>query len=263
MVTERVDPTARFTGRVDAYVKARPSYPTDVLAYLAERCELDVTKVVAELGSGTGIFTKLLLESGATIYAVEPNDEMRRSAEEDLSRWPSFRSIAGRAEATTLPDASVDLVVAAQAYHWFDRARAHAEMARIVRSPASWVALVWNDRDLDGTPFLRAYEELLVKGCPTYPALQGKANATDAFDELFGAGGWTRHVVANAQTLDREALVLRFHSSSYAPKEGDPSRAALTRELEAIFDRTAEDGVVTMSYSTAIILGHVHAANGR
>jgi SAM-dependent methyltransferase len=254
-----VDPTARFSGRAADYVKTRPSYPSGVLAILREICGLDADRVVADLGSGTGIFTALLLETGATVHAVEPNADMRAAAEAMLGNEPGFRSVSGPAEATTLPDASIDLVTAAQAFHWFDVERARAEMKRILRPTTSpgrpSVALVWNDRDLDATPFLRDYEALLVARCPKYRELQGKANSVDKFDALLGKGAWTRHVVPNEQRLDREGLVGRLLSSSYSPREGDPGHGETFAELRALFDRHAEGGEVAMLYETVMILG--------
>lgn len=253
-MTDAVDPTARFSGRAGDYAKARPGYPPGVLAVLREACGLDAGTVVADLGSGTGIFTRLLLESGATVRAVEPNADMRIEAEVSLSSWPSFRSIDASAEATTLEAGSIDLVTAAQAFHWFDPARVKAEMIRILRD-AGVVALVWNDRDLGSTPFLRGYEELLSTRCPKYKDLQGKADTPEKFDALFGPGGWTKHVVPNEQRLDREGLVARLASSSYAPKPGDPTHAATFGELEALFDRYAEGGEVVMTYTVVVIVG--------
>ncbi|MBX3193006.1 MAG: class I SAM-dependent methyltransferase [Labilithrix sp.] len=249
-----MDPTQRFTGRVTDYAKTRPSYPEGVLAVLASACGLGASSVVADLGSGTGLFTQRLLESGATVYAVEPNDEMRRAAEQALGSSRGFRSVAGRAEATTLDDASVDVVTAAQAFHWFDLEPARAEMKRILRAPGR-VALVWNDRDLVSTAFLRDYEALLVARCPKYQELQGKADATAKFDALLGAGAWSRHVVPNAQRLDREGLASRLLSSSYMPREGEPGHDEILAELGAIFDRHAQAGEVAMLYATVIIAG--------
>lgn len=259
-----VDPTARFTGRAADYVKARPSYPQGVLAILRETCGLAAGRAVADLGSGTGIFTALLLESGATVHAVEPNADMRAAAEAVLGAQPGFRSVAGRAEATTLPEGSIDLVTAAQAFHWFDLEAARTEMRRILR-PASAkdpcrVALVWNDRSLDATPFLRDYEALLLARCPKYRELQGKADSVDKFDALLGKARWTRHTVPNEQRLEREGLIGRLLSSSYAPHEGDPGHGETFAELRDIFDRHAQAGEVAMLYSTVVIVGRVAPA---
>ncbi len=253
-----MDPTARFSGRAADYVKTRPSYPRGVLAILEQTCGLDRARAVADLGSGTGIFTALLLESGATVHAVEPNADMRVAAEAMIGTEPRFHSVAGRAEATTLPAGSVDLVTAAQAFHWFELEGARAEMRRILRpttTQAATVALVWNDRSLDATPFLREYEALLVARCPKYRELQGKANSVDKFDALLGKDQWTRHAVPNEQRLDREGLVGRLLSSSYSPREGDVGHAETFAELRTLFDRHAVSGEVAMLYETVIITG--------
>jgi SAM-dependent methyltransferase len=249
-----MDPTTRFTARADAYVRTRPSYPPELLDRLRARYDLSATTAIADLGSGTGILTHLLLDAGATVFAVEPNADMRAEAERALAGHPRFTSVAARAESTTLPDASVDLVTAAQAFHWFDLDPLKREISRILR-PAGRVALVWNDRDVTGTPFLREYEAILTKHCPGYRELQGKADTPAKFDALFGEGGWTRHTARNEQQLDRAGLVARVMSSSYAPLPDTPERAALVAALESAFDRHAQTGVVTIDYVTVLIGG--------
>jgi SAM-dependent methyltransferase len=248
------DPTERFSDRASDYVKARPSYPSEVLGILRAECGLSERSVVADLGSGTGIFTRLLLESGARVHAVEPNDEMRAAAERELGSNPRFMSVRGRAEATTLAAASVDLATAAQAFHWFDVEGTRRELHRIVR-PGGHVALVWNDRDVTSTPFLRELEALLVAHCPKYPELQGKADATAKFDAVFGAGRWKRTTLPNDQRLDRDGLLARVMSASYAPKLGTPAHDAIVAALGALHDRYAETNGVRIAYLTVIVSG--------
>jgi SAM-dependent methyltransferase len=254
------DPTERFSDRATDYVKARPSYPNEVLSILRTTCSLGERSVVADLGSGTGIFTRLLLDSGARVLAVEPNDEMRGAAERELGSNPRFSSVRGRAEATTLPSASVDIATAAQAFHWFDVEATKRELHRIVR-PGGHVALVWNDRDSTSSAFLREFEALLVAHCPKYPELQGKANATAKFDTVFGPGRWKRNTVPNDQRLDREGLVARVMSASYAPKAGSPEHDAIVAALETLHDRHASsgDGSVRIAYLTVIVSGRIGA----
>jgi SAM-dependent methyltransferase len=253
-----IDPTQRFSARADAYARARPSYPRETIAILEREHGLSRNSVVADLGSGTGIFTALLLTSGATVHAVEPNADMRAEAERTLGGRAGFVSVAGTAEATTLAPSSVDLVTAAQAFHWFDLPRFRVELSRILR-PGGRAALVWNDRDLDGTPFLREYESILRAHCPRYAELQGKSDTPAKFDEVFGAGLWSRHVAPNEQRLDRGDLVLRVMSASYAPAAGSPEAKSLATSLEAAFDRSAEDlpegRVVRIPYTTVVIGG--------
>jgi SAM-dependent methyltransferase len=249
-----MDPAKRFSARADVYARARPSYPTEVLELLRARFALAPGMVVADLGSGTGLFSRLLLDGGATVHAVEPNDDMRAEAERSLGDEPRFTSVAGRAEATTLAPRSVDLVTAAQAFHWFDVEAVRRECVRILR-PGGQVVLVWNDRDVDGTPFLREFEAILVEHCAGYRALQGKSDTPDKFDVFFGPGGWSRYTAPNEQQLDREALVERVMSASYAPVPGTEEHAALVAALGSSFDRHAEDDGVRIAYTSVVIGG--------
>lgn len=244
----------RFSARAEAYASARPSYPIETLTILREQHGLAAEGVVADVGSGTGIFTRLLLTTGTFVYAVEPNEDMRKEAERETGAHARFRSVPATAESTTLDDASVDLVTAAQAFHWFDLEAFNRELRRILR-PGGHCALLWNDRDLDGTPLLREYESILVELCPGYGELQGKSDTPLKFDRIFGAGKWTRHAVSNEQRLNRELLVARVRSSSYAPAEGSAENTQLVAALHDVFDRYAESGEVVLRYTTVIIGG--------
>jgi len=153
--------TSRFSDRVENYVRYRPGYPAGALQLLQAECGLAPAHVVADIASGTGIWTRMLLENGNPVYGVEPNAEMRQAGERLLASFPNFTSVAGKAEATTLAGSSVDFVTAAQAAHWFDRESSRQEFARILR-PGGWLVLLWNERVTDATTFLRAYEQLLL-----------------------------------------------------------------------------------------------------
>jgi len=254
------DPTTRFDDRAADYAKARPGYPDAIVALLRDECGLRDGTRVADLGSGTGIFTRLLLDAGAEVFAVEPNDEMRSVSERQLGDRARFHSVNGRSEATTLPTESVELVTAAQAFHWFDIERTRREMRRVLR-PEGQAVLVWNDRDTGGTAFHRAIEALLVEQCPSYRALQGKADVPTAFDAVFGPDGWSRRFLPNEQELDREGFVARFMSTSYAPKPATAAAAAFVRALETIFDAHADPaGVVRITYATVVVWGRPSAA---
>ncbi len=257
---ESRDSLGCFSGRVADYARTRPSYPRALVSVLRDTCALGADSVAADLGSGTGLFTRLLLETGATVHAVEPSDEMRAAACAMLGAELGFRSVSGTAEATTLPDACVDVVTAAQAFHWFDVERTHAELSRILRPrakalEAQSVALVWNDRELDADAFHRDYEQLLLRRCPRYRELQGKADTTSKFDALLGRERWSRHSVANEQRLGREGLAGRLASSSYAPRAGEAGFDETFAELDAVFDRHAEGGSIAMRYTTVAIFG--------
>src|SRR5581483_9144642 len=152
--------TQRFSSRVDNYIRYRPGYPAEILALLKRECALKKESVIADIGSGTGLLSRMFLENGNVVYGVEPNSEMRKAGERLLASYSQFHSIAGTAESTTLPVRRVDFVTAAQAAHWFDRKKARAEFIRILK-PGGWLVLVWNERCID-TPFLRDYEQLLL-----------------------------------------------------------------------------------------------------
>lgn len=165
------DPTERFSNRAEDYVRYRPGYPRAILPPLREDCGLAPESRIADVGSGTGLLGRVFLDDGETVYGVEPNAEMRAAGERSLRGYPRFHSVAASAEATSLAEASVDFIVAGQAFHWFDAQAARREFARILR-PGGWVAVLWNERRTDATGFLRAYEALLRRFSPAASLLR-------------------------------------------------------------------------------------------
>ncbi len=250
--------TERFSSRVDNYVRHRPSYPPPAIELLRERCGLIPGAVVADLGSGTGILTELLLQSGAEVFAVEPNDPMRTAAEAQLGRHPRFRSVKGSAEATTLAPASVDLLVAGQAFHWFDPQRARIEALRVLR-PGAWAALLWNERPPEATPFLADYEALLRRHAPEYTRITASRAEVGTLREFLGAAMELR-TFANSQVLDFEGLKGRLMSSSYAPEPGSPDYEPMIALLRAVFARHERDGRIIMPYSTLVYFSQLRAS---
>lgn len=247
------DPRSRFSGRVDAYVRTRPGYPSGLVPVLARRIGLVPGWVVADVGSGTGLSSDPFLAHGNAVVAVEPNAEMRLAAERRLSGHAGFRSVAGSAEATGLADGSVDLVVAGQAFHWFDPDAARIELRRILRAPAP-VALVWNTRRTDTSAFLRAFESLLLRHGTDYAEVRHDRGRGDALARFFG-GVPTRDALPSAQVLDLPGLEGRLLSSSYTPPEGDPRRGPMLAELSRTFRDHAEAGVVRIDYETEVYTG--------
>src|SRR5687768_3532729 len=157
----------RFSDRVENYVKFRPGYPPEVLQLFRDEMGLTPDSVIADAGSGTGISARVFLGNGNTVHGVEPNDAMRKAAEEWLAGFAEFQSREGTAEATGLRDDSVDFVIAAQAFHWFDRDKSREEFLRILK-PGGYIVLIWNERQLNSTPFLREYEQFLLKFANDY-----------------------------------------------------------------------------------------------
>ncbi len=250
------DHTRRFTGRVESYARHRPSYPRAVLELLERECGLASDSVVADVGSGTGILSTLFLQNGNRVFGVEPNAEMRAAAEELLGDRPRFTSVAGTAEDTTLEAGSVDLVVAGQAFHWFDAGRARAEFARILR-PDGRAALIWNLRRKDATPFLAAYERLLQAYRTDRGEIEIWRQDEAMADSLFDPGSFQRATFDNEQVLDLEGLEGRLLSVSYIPARGEPGSEAMLRAAERIFDEHQTGGTVTIEYDTEVYYGRL------
>ena len=248
------DSTQRFSDRVADYVRWRPSYPGGVIDALNKAGLLRPESMVTDIGSGTGIFSALLVPHCARVFAVEPNAPMRAAAEAQLGAQKNFTSVAGTAEATTLPDASVDLVVAAQAFHWFDAPRARREFARILR-PGGRVALVWNERLTDTTPFLADYESLLRRRATDYAKVNHANLDAQDLGGFFGPGGFVLETFDYRQDFDLAGLTGRLLSSSYAPAAGQPGHDEMLRELGEIFARRQESGRVAFLYQTKLYHG--------
>jgi len=254
-MTDARDPKARFTDRVDDYVKYRPGYPHEVTDLLARECGLGQACTVADVGSGTGIFAKLLLASGARVVGIEPNAAMRAAAERDLHDSTRFKSVDGSAEATGLEASSVDLVTAAQAFHWFDPPRARVEMTRVLRAPG-WVALVWNDRA--STPFNDDYEAMLNELAPDYANVRERDRSPEPkMRDFFTPAQVRSERFPNAQVFDAEGLRGRLRSSSYAPRPGHPMHDPIYARLAELFATHAKDGRIELTYETVVFWGRL------
>lgn len=252
----RRDPTARFTGRVEAYVRSRPSYPPAILEVLRRECGLAPDWVIADIGSGTGLLSRLFLEQGYPVFGVEPNRAMREAGERLLADCPLFTSVAGSAEDTKLQPRSVDLVAAGQAFHWFQPQAARSEFERIL-VPAGWVMLVWNERRKQDGPFLRAYEHLLLRHGVDYRDVDHTRIGAPELGAFFGPAGCYSARFDNHQRFDFEGLRQRLLSSSYAPGEDEPGHRATIDTLRRIFDRHQIDGQVTFDYDTRLYFGRL------
>jgi SAM-dependent methyltransferase len=245
--------TSRFSDRVENYIRYRPGYPHEVLQALKSECGLNASHVVADVASGTGIWTRMLLENGNRVLAVEPNPDMRQAGERLLSDFSNVVSVAGSAEATTLADNSLDFVTAAQAAHWFDRKRARAEFVRILK-PGGWLVLLWNERLIDTTPFLREYEQLLLTFGTDYEDVRHE-RTTDAVNEFFDPEPFQERPFAMRQEFDYEGLEGRLLSSSYAPGPGHPKHEPMLKELRRVFHEHAQTGIVCFDYKTRVYFG--------
>jgi ubiquinone/menaquinone biosynthesis C-methylase UbiE len=246
------DPTQRFSDRVENYAKYRPGYPDDMLRFLQALVPPPAT--VADIGSGTGILTRQLLNSGYKVYAVEPNEAMRREAERTSSDSPTFLSVRGTAEATTLADRSVDFVACAQAFHWFDRSKTRSEFCRILKENGL-SALIWNERMDDASPINRAYENILREMAPDYQNVSHRQVGPEEIRAFFAPGEFQVRTFPNDQVLDREGFFGRLLSSSYVPNVGQPGHREIVEAAERIFDRYNVGGKITFDCETKIYVG--------
>lgn len=248
--------TQRFSNRVVDYVRYRPDYPPAMLRWLQREFGIDASWRVADVGAGTGISAKMFLDAGNRVIAVEPNADMRNAAERWLGGNERFRAVDGRADATGLADAGVDLVSVAQAFHWFDPEAARREFHRILR-PHGLAAIYWNSRRLTGTPFLEGYEAMLQRYGTDYVDV-AERYADDAQMRAWFGNGWRGSArFEHLKPMDFDGLRGRLMSSSYAPKSGHPGHAPMLQALRELFDACATDGHVSFDYDTRIFVGEV------
>jgi SAM-dependent methyltransferase len=256
------EPASRFTGRAENYVRFRPGYPDAVIELLRAEAGWSEQAAVADIGAGTGISSELFLRHGNRVWAVEPNAEMRAQAETLCERYPQLEIVEGTAEATTLPDRSADFVVAATAFHWFNADACRPEFLRILK-PQSQTVLFWNVRESETSPFLKAYEDLLMRFGTDYKARWGneRKDIDGRIARFFGGSGCYRASFPNPQRLDLDALKGRLMSASYAPQPSDPNHTPMMEELGRIFIRFAENGLVTIENQTMVYWGRLQGAH--
>jgi SAM-dependent methyltransferase len=245
--------TSRFSDRVADYVASRPGYPEPLFQTLQHRYGLSAGQKVADIGSGTGISTQPFLQLGCQVFAVEPNAEMRAAAEAQFANLPTFHSISGSAEKTNLSEASVDFIVAAQAFHWFANDTTRQEFSRILK-PDGLVILVWNERQTHSTPFLRDYEALLMDLASDYREVRHE-NIDSSVLERFFRGPYETHSFAHEQLFDLEGLKSRARSCSYVPAQDHPGHPPFMTALEEVFARHEASGRVAFAYQTKMHLG--------
>ncbi len=245
--------TQRFTDRVENYQRYRPGYPAELLDYLLETCHLDQTSSIADIGSGTGIFSGYLLDRQLSVAAVEPNAEMRKAAERLLSDHDSLRSISGTAEATSLAEHSVDLITVAQAFHWFDQDAAMTEFKRILK-PQGQLALIWNRRDLHD-PFQQAYEKMLLRLAPDYNVVNHMNIRDEQIQAWFDDEDYQQKSFRYTQYFNCEAFLGRMQSSSYSPAKGTIDLSELNQAAIALFEKFSVDGKLSFLYNCHLYLG--------
>jgi len=240
----------RFSDRVDNYKKYRPTYPDALIEFLRAKAGLASDAAIADIGSGTGILTELLLKKGWTVYAIEPNAKMREAAEAQLNGYPGFSSINGSGEATGLPDQSVQLITVAQAFHWIDPVVARREFDRILL-PGGHAALLWNLRTLDSS-FDKGYEDIKATYGTDYHEIR-KAHEPE-LTAFFAPAEMEVHYFRHSQQLDFEGLKGQVLSSSYMPQPGQKNYEEMMQALTELFEANQRDGEVTITYDTKLYI---------
>lgn len=249
------DTIERFSNRVENYVLYRPTYPKEVLRLFQVEMNLRADATVADIGAGTGISARMFLENGSAVFGVEPNAAMRAAAENFLKEFPNFKSIDGTAENTTLENGSVDFVIAAQAFHWFNHEKTRAEFKRILKDKG-FAALLWNERRLDSTDFLRGYERLLTKFGTDYEQTRHD-NISEEILRNFFQTEFRRESFLNVQSLDFAGLKGRMLSASYMPTEENANFKSMIAELERLFADYEKDSRIEILYTTNVYYAQI------
>jgi len=250
-----LDPIKRFSNRVENYLKYRPRYPREIIPLLESQCGLTSDAVVADFGSGTGFLTELFLQNGNRVFGVEPNADMRAAGENVLAKYASFVSVDAAAEATTLPDQSIDFIVSGQAFHWFDRERARPEFLRILK-PNGWVVLIWNGYRVEKSRMMAAYQDLVAKYGTDYSEVRREVVGCDV-ESFYAPAICHRAHFEFQQMFDYEGLRGRLLSSSYAPEPDHPNYESMLSDLKKVFDANAVNGQVAFDYETEVYYGRL------
>jgi SAM-dependent methyltransferase len=252
-----LDPTKRFSNRVENYLKYRPTYPPEIIPLLESAGGLTAESVIADMGSGTGLLTDLFLRHGNPVFGVEPNPGMRAAGERVLAKYPKFTSVNASAEVTTLPDHSIDLVTAGQSFHWFDRRKARPEFVRILK-PDGWVMLAWNGYRVETSPLMAAYQDLVVRHGTDYSEVQREVVGCDV-ESFYAPGSCKCARFEFQQTFDYEGLKGRLLSASFAPEPDHPGYDKMLLDVQKIFAANQKDGRVVFAYETELYCGQLSA----
>jgi ubiquinone/menaquinone biosynthesis C-methylase UbiE len=247
-----LNPLNRFSERAADYVKYRPSYPGVAIDKILEGLESPPQLVAADVGAGTGISSRLLAEREVRVLAIEPNAEMRQAAKPH--QLVDLRDVT--AEATGLPDASVDLVTCFQSFHWFQPQPTLQEFHRILK-PSGRLAVVWNERDRHDE-FTATYTRLIQIASNYHPAEQRRV----AVEPLLTSPLFPhvqQHIFAYRQNVDLAGLIGRAMSTSYIPRAG-AAHQQLVSDLQQLYESNCDrDGLVSLVYSTSVFLAQPRA----
>lgn len=259
-----LNPTARFSNRVEDYAKYRPHYPSALLEMIRATLPISERTVIADIGAGTGIFTQCLLDLDTWIYGVEPNDAMRAYAEKDSIFHKTIENteiekvefVKGTSKDTTLESNSVDLITVAQAFHWFEPNETKNEFLRILKENG-YVMILWNDRKIADSGFSFEYEEILRTHCTEYSVVTHKNLDESYIRSFYEPYTCTRFDYDNTQKVDFDSLFGRAKSSSYVPISDAAFMERIETELRSLFDRYQNNNTVDFEYVTTVYIGRI------
>lgn len=243
------DSTKRFSNRVGDYIKYRPTYPNEMINVLDKEIGLTSDKIIADIGSGTGISSIPFLKNKNLVFGVEPNKEMREAQEQILNEFSNFKSINGSAEETNLENRSVDLIFCGQAFHWFDKEKSKIEFSRILKENGN-IVLVWNSRSTK-TDFQKEYEQILCDNIEEYKKVNHRNIEDLDIERFFTPKTMKVYELENEQKFDLDGLKGRLQSSSYCPKVGE-GYTKLMKEIETLFEKHQKENIIKFNYETKI-----------
>ena len=246
-----MDSKEKFSIRANDYVKYRPTYPKESINLIIDTFKLSENSIIADIGSGTGIFTSLFDNRVKTIFGIEPNNEMREKALLFLKGQQNYQPVRGDSENTNLDSNSIDAIVCAQAFHWFNVENSKREISRILK-PEKKVALIWNIRDIRD-PFFSEYENLLIKYANNYQDAAHNRNFDLVCDQFFSEH--KKIVIPNHLLYDFESVCGLLNSSSYCPLPNEKNYKPLFDEMIILFEKYQVNNKVNFIYETKLYIG--------
>jgi ubiquinone/menaquinone biosynthesis C-methylase UbiE len=250
--------TDRFSGRVQAYLAYRPRFPREIVPFLREHSALPSGAVVADIGAGTGMLAEIFLEAGPRVLAVEPNTEMLEACRALAAHHPALEAVEGSAEATTLPDASVDLIAVGRAMHWFDWPHAHREFHRILK-PDGWVLVASNGHSDSGGPIPNRLSEILRKSRTDSAEADTTRDFNQRLQEFLDTSTWQRTTLHHSMMVDFATLLGYAESLSAIPRPGERGYDGMVAELRAVFEEYRQEGRLVTPLICNLHLGRLQA----
>jgi ubiquinone/menaquinone biosynthesis C-methylase UbiE len=250
----KFNPTKRFSTKAEKYVEYRPDYPSELIQYFNNTINLK-GKCIADVGAGTGILTKLLLDNGNMVFAIEPNDNMRVNGMKFLHDYKGVTFVASNAERIQLRDECADVVMVAQAFHWFDASKAAKEFSRILKKDG-YTILLWNELNNDEDGFNKEYQKLFNLYSEEYRTIKHEIEL-EVIENAFWPNKLEQIIFDNRQVLERSQFIGRLLSSSFSPNEADATYLNFLNDADLIFKKFQKDGFITIEYNTIVLICHM------